>query len=70
MTLNNDAKFEETLTLWFQKQHEALGAIIGALKSLENCTLMGSFRQKSPEELCVMTLMGNVKFKGKLTCGL
>ena len=27
MTLNSDAKFEQTLTLWFQKWHEGLGEI-------------------------------------------
>ena len=27
MTLNSDAKFEETLTLWFQKRHEELGKL-------------------------------------------
>ena len=31
MTLNSDAKFEETLTLWFQKWYEELGDL-----SLEN----------------------------------
>ena len=28
MTLNSDAKFEETLTLWFQKKHEELGELL------------------------------------------
>ena len=27
MTLNSDAKFELTLTLWFQKGHEELGEL-------------------------------------------
>ena len=48
---------------------------IRAPKSLKNCTLMGSFcpkhsfRQKISEELCIITLKGVAKFKGKLTCG-
>ena len=48
-----------------------------ALKSLENCSLMSSFRpkqimvnQKISEELCVMALKGDAKFNGKLTRGL
>ena len=48
-----------------------------ALKSLENCSLMSSFRpkqimvnQKISEELCVMALKGDAKFNGKLTTGL
>ena len=28
MTLNSDAKFEKTLTLWFQKWHEGLGKLL------------------------------------------
>ena len=27
MTLNSDAKFEETLTFWFQNWHEELGEV-------------------------------------------
>ena len=27
MTLNSDAKFKETLTLWFPKWHEELGEL-------------------------------------------
>ena len=45
MTLNNDAKFEQTLTLWFPKWHEELGEL-SALKSLKNYTLVGSFCPK------------------------
>ena len=51
---------------------------IRALKSLKNCTLMDSFCRKHTtcfsykilEELCVMTLKRDAKFKGKLTCGV
>ena len=50
---------------------------IRALKSLKNCTLMGSFCPKNImfqlenfRELCVMMLKGDANFKGKLTCGL
>ena len=49
---------------------------IRALKSLRNYALMGSicpehmFSQKISEELCIMTLKGDAKFKGKLICGL
>ena len=28
MTLNSDAKFEQTLTLWFQSWHEELGELL------------------------------------------
>ena len=50
---------------------------IRALKSLKNCTLIGSFCPKNiifqlkiSEELCVITLKVDANFKGKLTCGL
>ena len=48
-----------------------------APKSLKNCTFMGTFCSKHImfqleifKELCVMTMNGVTKFKGKLTCGL
>ena len=51
--------------------------LIRAPKSLKNCTSIGSFCPKyimfqleNFRGLCVMTLKGVAKFKGKLTCGL
>ena len=48
-----------------------------ALKSLKNCTSMGSFcpkyiifQSEISEELCVMTLNVEASFKEKLICGL
>ena len=46
LTLNSDPKFEWTLTLQFLKWHEEVGEFIRALRSLKNCTLMGSFCPK------------------------
>ena len=50
---------------------------IRAIKSLTNCTLMGSFcsmhvmfELENSEEVCVMALMGDAEFKRKLTRGL
>ena len=33
MTLNSDAKFEQTLTLWFQKWHEKLAELSSQFRS-------------------------------------
>ena len=67
-----------SLTLWFRKWHEELGEI--SLKHLKFWKMVlwwtffvqciKCFSWKISEELCVMTLKGNAKFKGKLTCGL
>ena len=43
MTLNGDAKSEETLTLWFQIWHEELGELYYSTQTLKNCTLIGYF---------------------------
>ena len=63
--------------MWFQKWHEELGEL-----SLEHSKVSKivhwlalfvqniCFSQKILEELCVMTLKDDAKFKGKLTCGL
>ena len=58
MALNIDAKMA-----W-----EVGWPFIRALKSLENFILMGSFCQK--HIMFQLTLKGDAKFKGKLTCGL
>ena len=75
MTLNSKAKFNKPY-LAVSKLAWGIGwTFIRAPKSLKNCTLMGSFcpkhsfRQKISEELCIITLKGVAKFKGKLTCG-
>ena len=43
MTLNGDAKSEETLTLWFQIWHEELGELYYSTQTLKNCTLIDYF---------------------------
>ena len=42
MTLNSDANFEWTLTLRFRMAWRIGWTFIGALKSLKNCTFIGS----------------------------
>ena len=74
MTLNSDAKFENLVV---SKPVWGIGwTFIKAHKSLKMCTLKGSFSPKRKIQvenfrgICVMTLKGDIKLKGKLTRGL
>ena len=75
MTLNSDAKIWIHPDLVVSKIAQGIGwNFIRALKSLKNYTLRGSFCPKDImfqlEDLWVMTLKGDAKFKGKLTRNL
>ena len=78
MTLNSMQKLNKPCDLVVSKIAWRIGwTFIRALKNLKNCTLMGSFcpqnimfQSEISEELCVMTLIGDANFKGKLTRGL
>ena len=47
MTLNSDAKFEQTLTLWFQKWHEELGELSLEHSKSEKLYIDGLFLSKA-----------------------
>ena len=51
MTLNSDAKFEQTLTLWFQKWHEELGELSLEHSKSEKMYIDGLFLSKAYEDL-------------------
>ena len=47
MTMNSDAKFEQTLTLWFQKWHEELGRFLWDTQKSEKLYIDGLFLFKA-----------------------
>ena len=47
MTLNSDAKFESTLTLWVQKCHEELGEVSLEHSKFEELYIDGPFLSKA-----------------------
>ena len=75
-TMKNDAKIEEELTWQFTWAWEILRILTRALKNLKNLLLNGLLltkvynvsAKKSIEELCLMALIIDVKFEGKMTC--
>ena len=75
LAMKKDAKLEEELTCCF-KVDKLWWILTRALKNLKICTLMDCVETKyvmfelknSVEELCLMALKIDAKFKGKLTC--
>ena len=47
MTMNSDAKFEQILTLWFQKWHEKLGKFLWDTQKSEKLYIDGLFLFKA-----------------------
>ena len=77
MTLKSDVKFEEKLNLVFKNDMRNLvnfNASSGKSENLRFDVLLLSnilsLSQKTPEELCVITLNNDVKFEEELTCTL
>ena len=77
MTLKSDVKFEEKLNLGFKNDMRNLvnfNASSGKSENLRFDVLLLSnilsLSQKTPEELCVITLNNDAKFEEELTCTL
>ena len=76
MTLNSDANFEQTLTLWFQKWHEELGELSIELPKVWKLYIDGLFLFKAYKYLdekvqksYVSWLKSDAKFEEKPSYG-
>ena len=76
MTPESNAKFKEKLICDFKYDMSKLLIFYPNTQKCENVFSMGFFQRmqdlgyKSTEDLCVITLKGDAKFKEKLTDGL
>ena len=74
MTLKSDPKFKYTLTLWFQNWHEELSELLWEHPKVQKIVLWWTpkymFQLENFTGNVKRALKGDVKFKGKLTCGL
>ena len=77
MTLNSDAKFEETLTCGFKNDMKNWVNFNQSTQKSEKLYNDGfflpkayNFRGKNLGDICFITLNRHAKFKGKLSCDL